>query len=235
MMIYRGILSGALLSVSLAAWGQPFENTAELTKSAESQLVLMLADEYKGALPEQIKVQIRPLDPRTQLSRCDTELTQAVVSQRPYGSNVSLKLQCKGSTPWAIYLTAKVDVLTKVAVPKRNLERGQILTGEDFEFTSMHGAPLGYISDPQQIIGLELKRRLPLGSPIRRSHLKIAQAVSRGEKVTLEAGVTGVTVITHGRALGSGKIGQQIKVMNIGSNRIVDAEVVAPGRVRVFM
>jgi flagellar basal body P-ring formation protein FlgA len=236
-MIYRGFLACALLAFGLPAWSQPYEDNVALIARVQAHLTNVLANEYKGVEPDNLKVKMGPLDSRLRLSLCENDIEQTINSPRPYGNNLSVKVHCPSSKPWTVYVPARVDTLAKVAVALKNLERGDVISPGDVELSLMNTAQVGYgyITQSDQIVGMELKRGLPLGSPIRLVHLKAPEVVSKGEKVTLEAGIGGLTVVTNARAMTAGKMGEQIQVRNIKSNRIVEARVVAPGRVRVAL
>lgn len=236
-MIYRGFLACLLLCLALPSWSGEFEDSVELADSVQSFLEASLADQYPGVKAENIKVAVSRMDPRLRLSRCDDEIKQSITSPKPYRSNVSVKMQCTGSKPWAIYVPARIDTFAEVATISKSMGRGDVLSREDIELTLMDTAQAGYgyISDPERLIGMELKRRLQVGSAIRLSHVRAAEIVSKGEKVVLEATTGSVTVVTNAEALASGQLGQQIRVRNSKSEREVDAVVVAPGRVKVTL
>lgn len=236
-MIHRSFLACLLVCIALPVWSQEFEDSTALVNKAQSFLETSLAKEYVGIEPEHIQVTVSHLDPRIHLDLCDGEITQVIGSPRPYRSNLSVKMQCNGSKPWTIYIPAKIDTLANIAVLSKSLKRGDIITQDDVELTLMNTAQAGYgyISDLNRVVGMELKRRLQVGSAVRTSHLKAPEVVSKGDKVLLEASMTGISVVTNAKALTAGRLGDQIQVMNTKSNRVVDAEVVAPGRVKVSL
>jgi flagellar basal body P-ring formation protein FlgA len=236
-MIYRGFLACALLAFGMPTWSQPYEDNVALISRVQANLTNLLANEYKGVEPDNLQVKMGPLDSRLRLGLCENEIEQSINSPRPYGNNLSIKVHCPSNKPWTVYVPARIDTWAEVAVALKNLERGGVISTADIELSLMNTAQVGYgyITQPDQVVGMELKRSLPLGSPIRLIHLKAPEVVSKGEKVTLEAGIGGLTVVTNARAMTAGKLGEQIQVRNIKSNRIVDARVVAPGRVRVAL
>jgi flagella basal body P-ring formation protein FlgA len=70
---------------------------------------------------------------------------------------------------------------------------------------------------------------------VRSSHIKAPQVVRRGDRVILEASTAGISVVTTGTALANGKVGEQIQVRNEKSARVVDAEIIGPGKARVAL
>lgn len=236
-MVHRGFLAWLLVCLALPVWGEEFEDSTDLAAAVQSFLEASLADQYAGVQPDNVKVAVSRLDPRLRLTRCDQPVEQTVTSPKPYRSNVSVKVQCTGSKPWTIYVPAKIDTYAEVAVTSKSLARGDIITRDDIELRLMDTAQagLGYISDPERVVGMELKRRLQIGSALRLTHLTAPEVVSKGEKVVLEASTGGISVLTNAHALAAGQVGQQIRVRNSHSNREVDAVVVGPGRVKVAL
>lgn len=57
-------------------------------------------------------------------------------------------------------------------------------------------------------------------------------AVRRGETVTLLFQAPGVTLSTRARAMEDGAVGQSIRLVNLTSNRTIDATITGPGAAR---
>lgn len=236
-MTHRGFLACLVVMLALPAWSQESQDPQELVTGAQAYLEGALADEYVGVEPSDIAVTVSNLDSRLRLTRCDKDVSYSIASPRPYGSNVSLKVQCAGTKPWSIYVPAKIDTFAPIAVASRNMSRGDIITHGDVQLIRMNTAQagFGYVSDLSRILGMELKRRLQAGEPVRLSHVKAAEVIKKGDKVVIEATTGGVSVLTNAKALAAGEVGDQIQVMNVKSNRVVDATVVGPGRVKVSL
>ena len=237
MMIYRGFLACILVCSALSAWAKDYEDTKALTTGAERYLLSALKKEYPGVSPDNVKVTISSIDPRLRLASCEQGVNQSITSPRPYGGNVSLKVYCEGNKPWTIYIPAQVETFAKIAVASKSIPRGEILTDDDVELALMNTsqAGYGYVFDLKRVIGMELKRRLQVGMPVRISHVKSPKVVKKGDKVVIEASLSGVSVVTNAEALSAGELGEQIQVRNSKSDRVVDALVVAPGRVKVAL
>lgn len=59
-----------------------------------------------------------------------------------------------------------------------------------------------------------------------------AAAVRRGESVTLVFQAPGIALTTRARALEDGAVGQNVRLLNLSSNRTIDAIVTGPGAAR---
>lgn len=228
-LVYLLILGAALFGGSASA------QSPSLREVVEQYVLEQVIAEHPGAR-ESIDIQVSNLDARPGLSPCDGKLHTATQARRPLTGNITVRLACRGSSPWAVYVPVTIQRRTDVAVATRNLPRGTILTEEDIEFINMTApqAGLGYIEDASLALGMSLKRPLRSGEPVRHSHLANAKVIAKGDKVMLEANHAGISVVTAGTALAAGEIGEQISVKNNSSNRVVDAVIMAPGRARVM-
>ena len=210
------LLSLALSANAETASADDIENPESLRDHVEAYLQDTLVGEYMGVAPDDMEVAVSNLDARLRLPKCASPLRQEITSPRPYGSNVSVKVNCDLPRPWTIYVPARVDTFAEVAVVARSLARGAVLTAEDVTFRRMSTSQGGFglVLDLQQVIGKELKRRLEAGDPVRLSHIKAPQVVRKGDRVVLEASISGVSVVTNGTALANGEVGKQIQVRN---------------------
>jgi flagella basal body P-ring formation protein FlgA len=225
-----------LAFASCSALAEPYSNSEDLRSQISAFLHDQLHNESQST-EEDREISVSNLDPRLKLHQCDTQVQHTIVSPRPYGTNISVKAHCGGGKPWTIYVTARIDTYAPIAVMARNLERGSVLTETDITLSRMNVglAGFGHVRELDEILGKELKRNLRSGEAVRLSHLKSPQVVRKGDRVVLEAQGSGVSVVTSGRALANGQVGDQIQVENEKSQRVVDAEIVAPGRVRVAL
>ena len=136
-----------------------------------------------------------------------------------------------------MYVPAKVEIFANVVVASQNLQRGDILQEADLITLKMNTSHAGYghVEKMERLLGMELKRAINSGAPIRLSHVKSPDIVKKGEKVQLTARTRGLAVITSATALANGHAGEQIRVQNSESKRVVDAMVVAPGAVEISL
>lgn len=234
---YRLFFCCIFLLFTATTQAEEIESPEALRSQVEAYLQDMLADEYMGVASDDIEIAVSNLDARLRLSKCASPLRQEITSPRPYGSNVSVKVNCDAPNRWTIYVPARVDTFAEVAVVARSMDRGALLTQNDVVLRRMSTSQGGYglVLDAQQVIGKELKRRLEAGDPVRLSHIKAPLVIRKGDRVVLEASTSGISVVTTGTALANGEVGEQIKVRNEKSDRIVDAEVVAPGKAKVAL
>ena len=186
---------------------------------------------------EAVKITVNNLDPRLRLAKCDKPLTLTLTDNGSIGGNVTVRTRCNSHSAWTIFVPARVDTVALVAVSSRSMSRGEHLQQGDIEMLprTTSGLGSGFVADPARILGQELKRNINRGEVLRLSSLKPARVVKKGDALRVEAYTGTLLVVAAGIALADGQIGQQIKVKNTASERIIKARVVAPGRVQVML
>ena len=89
------------------------------------------------------------------------------------------------------------------------------------------------LTDPAAAVGQEARVTLYAGRPIHAADLGAAALVERNQVVSLAYQMGGVSILTAGRALSRGGVGDVIKVMNLTSKATVSGTVGTDGSVSV--
>jgi flagella basal body P-ring formation protein FlgA len=122
--------------------------------------------------------------------------------------------------------------LPPVPVLVRAIERGEILAADDFEVQPRSaGLATGALA-PRNAAGREAVRNLAAGMVVRAGDVVTPRLVRRGEPVTVNVRSGGLTIATTARALGSGGMGDLVRVVTT-TNRTLDAVVEGSGAVRI--
>lgn len=116
-------------------------------------------------------------------------------------------------------------------VATRTIRAQTVLSAEDF--TLVDADIPGALTDPKAVIGLEARVTLYAGRPISASDIGSAAMVERNQTVSLVFRSAGLSILTEGRALTRGGVGDQIKVMNLASRMTVTGTVATDGSVLV--
>ena len=235
-----GLMLGALsLSLSAVALANPATvNIAELQTIVKNHV----AQHYTARLgaeqvQNQIAIDVGTLDPRLRLGQCDQPLTLSVREPPQGHGNLTVKTSCEGNQRWTIYVPVRVDIYAEVAVASRSLARGHLIQEADigYQRNNLSQLGLGHVKDGARLLGKELQRPMRAGDAFRLANLGQPEVVQRGDSVIVEAQAGSLVVVAPGKALASGAVGTQIRVENTQSKRIIDAEVVAAGRVKVLL
>lgn len=105
------------------------------------------------------------------------------------------------------------------------------VTAEDF--TTVDADIPGALGDPAAVIGLEAKVTIYAGRPITAESVGAPALVERNQTVSLVYRSGGLSILTEGRALSRGGVGDVIKVMNMASRSTVSGTIGADGSVYV--
>lgn len=181
------------------------------------------------------EVEINPLDPRLRLADCDKPL-QAFTpgSQRGSGS-LTVGVRCEGSSPWKIYVSARIKVFRPVVIANRPLPKGSPINLADVELQERDVTRLtdGFFTDPHALAGMLAKRPLGSGEILSASNLQAPTLVNKGDKVRIVARPGAFEVIMMGEAMRDGGLGDRIPVRNLSSGRVVEAIISGAGEVEI--
>lgn len=183
------------------------------------------------------EIQIKTLDPRLQLPLCDEDLTTALESPAQPVGRVTVRVSCEGGTPWTVFVPAQVKLYRKVIIAIRPLKRDTVLTESDVSLVERDVGLLsqGYMTDMNQVLGTKLKRGVMTDQVLAPVTIEQAEAIRKSDQVVISARKGGINVRMPGEALSDGVIGEQIRVRNLSSKRVIRARVVGPGQVEVQM
>jgi flagella basal body P-ring formation protein FlgA len=123
----------------------------------------------------------------------------------------------------------------RILVPAHAIARGDIIGESDLTYRAVEGNALmdGVATSMDELKGMQARRVLAAGQPLRGEDVRRPVVVAKGQTVTMSFSVPGVEVTAVGRAMSEGGIGDTVTVQNPASFRMVAATVIAPGTVRV--
>ena len=138
----------------------------------------------------------------------------------------------QGQTPTRLRFTGTVLETVETAVVTRSVERGEILKSADVVVERRPKAEAG--ADPaarDRAIGMQLRRGVRAGQPLRMPDLAKADLVQRDQNVTLIYETNGLYLTMRGKSIDAGSEGDTVSVMNLQSKRTVQGTVTGPGQV----
>ena len=183
------------------------------------------------------EIQVNQLDPRLRMPLCDKELTATLESPATPIGRVTVKVRCDSSAPWTVFVPAQVRLFRDVVTTTRPLKRagyiepGDVMLRErDISLISQ-----GYFTSMDQAIGQKLTRPTVTDQVLTQVHLEQAEVITKGDQVVITARSGTLSVRMPGEALSNGGLREQIRVKNLNSQRVIKAQVIAPGQVEVTM
>lgn len=186
---------------------------------------------------EHLDVKVGHLDPRLRLRACEAPL-QAF---QPPGSrargSTTVGVRCTAPHPWTVYVPARIRALGPVLVLRQARPRGSVLRAADVKPVTRDRAVLGqgYFRAAGEVEGMVLSRSLGAGAVLTPTAVQRPRLVARGERVIIVASAQGLEVHSSGEALQNGARGDRIRVRNLHSRRLIEAQVIASGVVKVAM
>ena len=231
---YRWPGAWLLCLIAAPAVATELQDHASIRAAAQSFLE---ANARSQADSGNIEVRVGQLDSRLRLRRCSEPLTAFLPDGARLQGNTTVGVRCPAQPGWTLYVPGKVAVFAKALVTRRALARGTPLGPDDVQLVERDVARLhqGYLDDPADIEGMQLKRPVGAGTVLTRSLVQAPRLVKRGQRVTLEARTGAIAVRMAGEAVSDGSRGQRIRVRALDSRRIVEGVVVSSGVVKVTL
>lgn len=135
----------------------------------------------------------------------------------------------------AVRVSGRAEAMVEVPAVIRGVPAGERVGSADLIWVETKAArlPADALLDFAEIEGLEAKRTLRPGTPIRAYDVKTPAAIAKGDLITVFYQRPGLTLAAQGRALEEAPLGASIRVLNLQSNRVIEAVAEGPGRARV--
>lgn len=126
-------------------------------------------------------------------------------------------------------------VTIEVPVPTRQILPDEIIQAGDITTVEMPLQRLGTfaVRAKDDVIGKQVRRMLSQGRPVPRQSIIPPKLVIRGEKVKIVLNQGGMSLTAKGRALADAHLGQEIRVVNLSSNKTISAIARSQGIVEV--
>lgn len=135
-----------------------------------------------------------------------------------------------------IELSGTVERLINIPVLNKSLRNGHVITARDIEMISMRIKTLGddVLVDKNAVIGMTPDRFLVSKKPIRKTDIRAPMMVQRGQRITLVHRSGPLNLSAAGRSMQNGSKGEIIRVVNIDSNKNLQAEIIGDGLAQII-
>lgn len=134
-----------------------------------------------------------------------------------------------------IRVTGRLIKISEVPVLARRVMSGEIIGKGDIKWIKVRSSRLqrDIILNAGDLIGKSPHRGLRADIPVRTSEVRRPLMVSKRSLVTIVLRAPSMLLMSQGRALEQGSKGDTIRVINTQSNKVIEAEIIGPGRVTV--
>ncbi|WP_027534780.1 flagellar basal body P-ring formation chaperone FlgA [Bradyrhizobium sp. WSM3983] len=136
--------------------------------------------------------------------------------------------------PTKLRLTGTAIETVEVAVLTRDIDRSEMLKSSDVTQERRPKAEVtGEPALRERAVGMQLRRPMRAGTPIRVADIAKPEFVSRDQSVTVIYQVPGIYLTTRGKAIESGAEGDTVSVLNLQTKRTLSGVVTGRGQVTV--
>lgn len=162
-------------------------------------------------------------------------LSLVSVDYQPRTGAFSALVAAGGAQP--VRVTGRAEALVEVPSLARTVAAGERISAADIVWIEQRAnrLPADAVLDPVEIEGLEAKRTLRPGTPLRRYDVMVPSVIRKNDLITVFYTRPGITLAARGRALEDASQGAAMRVLNLQSNRVIEAVAEAPGRARIDM
>jgi flagella basal body P-ring formation protein FlgA len=180
-----------------------------------------------------ISISVANIDSRITIKPCQQELI-ANIPENITSRNVNVKISCADSTPWQMYLPAKIEKTFPVVIATITIEKGTTLSRDNISIQYLASNKIRgkRFTDITAVLGSKAEKRIGKGRVINTRNVCL---VCKGDSVTITAKSTNFMVKTQGIAVTSGNLNKQIKVKNTRSGRVIRTKVTAVNQVSIHL
>jgi len=180
-----------------------------------------------------ISIRIANIDPRITIKPCQQKLT-ANIPENIISRNVNVKISCADSTPWQIYLPARIERTFAVVIATTTIDKGAILSKNNISVQYLANNKIRgkKLTDITAVLGSKAEKRIGKGRAINTKNVCL---VCKGDTVTITVKSPNFIIKTQGIALSSGNLNKQIKVKNARSGKVIRSKVTAINQVAIHL
>jgi len=122
----------------------------------------------------------------------------------------------------------------RIVVPSHAIPRGITISDSDLEYQTVDASSVqaGIVTSMNDLDGMETRRVLRPGEPVRPDDVRKPILVAKGTTVTMSFNAPGITLTAVGKAMSEGGMGESVTVLNPISYRQISCIVTGAGEVR---
>ena len=137
-------------------------------------------------------------------------------------------------TPTKLRFAGTAIETVEVAVLTRDIERTEMLKSSDVAQERRPRAEVtGEAATRDRTVGMQLRRPMRAGTPLRVADIAKPEFVQRDQNVTIIYQVPGLYLTTRGKAIESGAEGDTVNVLNVQTKRTLTGVVTGRGQITV--
>ena len=232
--LIRQLLAVFAFGCALPVQAATFHELQDIRESSESFIRGQLGIGADNTAD--IIVSAGQMDPRLRLSKCSKTLDHHLPQGRKMQGRIAVGVACSdGKNKWSIFVPVTITQYAEIVVTSQPVSRGTPLGKDDIQLErrALNNLHNGYLKSLKQARGNLLKTSLPGGAVVTPNQIKRQYAVKRGQTVNILAKSGSIAVRSKGKALANARIGEQIQVKNLSTDKIVEGTVSYKGSVEI--
>jgi flagella basal body P-ring formation protein FlgA len=195
-------------------------------------------EQYERTWPEsEIEINIGKINPSIQLKECKKMVTTIPAV---HGSRFTVKIEClhtvnEVDAKWKLNVNTRITQIHPVIVSKKMISKGAVITKEHvtIKMRDITRAKGRFFTSYKDVVGSHARLNTKNNTVLDAYDIIIPKDISKNDSVNIVSGSKTYQVRTMGKALSSGNIGEQIRVINIKSKKtiscvIIDTDTVQP-------
>ena len=196
------------------------ESQIEIIQQAAEEYIISVVEWPPGG---RLDATAANIDTRIFATDCPSPLAASSSSTNASASNITVLIECPEDN-WRVYVPVRLIRTGPQVTLTGPLSRGQLISAQDVtvSMVDLQRFRRQGFSTIDAVIGAKTKKNLRAGEVIEDNDICV---VCRNETVTIKAVKSGMTITTKGVALTDGSHGEQIRVKNSKSNRIIEGRV----------
>ncbi len=215
----------------------------EMAATAVEQIESVAYDFVVNALAQQeensgrVEVTVAKLDRRLRLAPCEDAPVAENKGASKFIGSILLQVSCQKPSTWRMHVPVTIRLFREVVVAAERLPRSTLLTGAHLLLAERDVSKIhpSFLRSSEDAVGKSMRRSVSPGTVITQGMLQQQDLIRRGDSVIIVAGKNGLSVRMPGVALMNGTLGNQIRVRNEHSQRIVKGWITSAGEIRVPM
>ena len=140
-----------------------------------------------------------------------------------------------GRAPQRILVSGQANLMVEMPVLNRRVNPGEMISRADIGWVEFNAAQLAgdIAASEADLIDRTPRRGLGANAPVYLRDIQAPRLVTRGQLVTMVVRTPHMLITAQGKAAQDGTKGEVIRVLNVQSNRTVDATVIGSDQVAV--
>lgn len=148
----------------------------------------------------------------------------------------TVKLPANGKIVETIRVIGSMEYMVDVPVLNTSVRRGDVITKSNITMVSIPESQVtnDMILSANKLLGKTPRRVLNPQQAVKLTDVAMPEIIERGERITMILNNGNMHLTAMGKALENGAEGDVIRVVNLASNRVLDAHVTADNMVEIL-